>query len=764
MLENASIQLLKDAQFAELSGNLEEAAALYQKYYLDRPFPSQYNPFITHEKKIKSPRLSIIVPCHNSEKYIEQCIDSILHQEFSNFELIIVDDGSSDSSLSLILAKALLDERVIIIKNDLPSGSAGLPRNQALEVAKGELIGFVDSDDWIGPSYFQTLIDTLDVNNADLVISSGFINHSDGVAEERVYPDKWQIKYFNNRISCTHMSSMIWDKVYKRSLLTENNILLGSYPAAVDVPFILKVYFYCAAPAVARTSQYNYRRETENSVTVKFRKGSSCDFELKAFEEVFDWSKKNNIPDSYISFMLLKRLSSFIYTCKLVKINYFNSYFQKCRKILQKTDPQIFEEIFPLAGQNSLKSIYHLFLDGDQRGFVASQRSSDLPFFIGNKKNGQLNIPSTIQILSQPNNTSTRNLIFFPDWSHSNPYQSLFYENMLRNEDYSDFNIIGLGIDQVDSKNLLQLVKQDDIIHIHWLHPFILNDASMQEFAEILKTLKSQKNVLIIWTIHNTVSHECSDRQEELRRRRYIAKHCDRFLVHSNYALDEVENLYGVERDKIYIIPHGKYNIDEEKTIRLINKSKALKRRMRLTLVGDLRAYKNAEWAAEFICKINQDLFMDQFIELRIAGQSISKEQSDYLLQLANSYNFISLNLQRLSDDQLLHEFCEADFIFAPYSNLLTSGICINSISHGRPFIAPKFPSLDELCFDGKSFLYENHDELASMLLKYNDYYHRGLLSLLFDAKRIINETHDLEWSCIFSNLNSNPFLALPSP
>ena len=83
------------------------------------------------------------------------------------------------------------------------------------------------------------------------------------------------------------MSSMIWDKVYKRSLLVENNILLGSYPAAVDVPFILKVYFYCVAPAVAQTSQYNYRRETENSVTVKFRKGCLVILSLRPMKRFF---------------------------------------------------------------------------------------------------------------------------------------------------------------------------------------------------------------------------------------------------------------------------------------------------------------------------------------------------------------------------------------------------------------------------------------------------------------------------------------------
>ena len=761
MSDKAAIRLLKDAQAAELSGNFEQASELYHQYYSKRPFPSQYTPFTPSQKTTKSPRLSIIVPCHNSEKYIEQCIDSILDQEFSDFELIIVDDGSSDNSLSLILAKALLDERIILIKNNLPSGSAGLPRNQALEVAKGELIGFVDSDDWIGPSYFQTLIDTLDINNSDLVISTGFINHDNEGAKERIYPGKWQIKCPNSNIACTHMSSMIWDKVYQRSLLVENKILLGSYPAAVDVPFILKVYFYCVAPSVAETSQYNYRRETENSVTVKFRKGSSCDFELTAYEEVFAWCKNNNIPDSYKSFMLLKRLASFIYTCKLVKINYFSSYFQKCRKILQETDPQVFEEIFPIAGQNGLKETYNLFLDGDQYGFIASQRPSDSCFLIKNKKTGHSSIPNTILTSPHLHRTNARNLIFFPDWSYSNPYQRLFYDNIQKNDEYSGLNIIGIGIEQVDPSNLLKLVRQGDIIHIHWLHPFILNDADTQEFAATLKTLKSQRNALIVWTIHNTVSHECSNRKEELRRRRYIAKYCDRFIVHSNHALGEVETLYGVRRDKIHVISHGKYNINEEKTIRLINSSRLAKRRMRLTLIGELRKYKNAEWAAEFISKINHSLPVDHFIELRLAGKSTSRQQSDYLVHLAKKNNFISLNLQRLSDDQLLQEFCEADFIFAPYTNLLTSGICLNAISHGRPFIAPKFLSLVELNRDGSIILYENQDDLANILLKYNDYYHRGLLSLLFDPKKIINETYDLEWPFIFSNLKNNPFSSL---
>ena len=133
------------------------------------------------------------------------------------------------------------------------------------------------------------------------------------------------------------------------------------------------------------------------------------------------------------------------------------------------------------------------------------------------------------------------------------------------------------------------------------------------------------------------------------------------------------------------LFPHGKYNIDKDKAIRLIKSSKVTKGRMRLTLLGDLREYKNAEWAAEFICNLNRSLPDSHFIELRIAGKSTSNKQSDLLHGLSEKYDFISLKLQRLSDDQLHQEFCDSDFIFVPYSKILTSGICINALSHGRP-------------------------------------------------------------------------------
>ena len=141
--------------------------------------------------------------------------------------------------------------------------------------------------------------------------------------------------------------------------------------------------------------------------------------------------------------------------------------------ILQETDPKVFEEIFPVAGQNSLQPIYNLFLDNNQHDFILSQRPSDSSFLLADKKSGKFNIPNTIFMSPHPQSISTRNLLFFPDWSYSNPYQSLFYENLQKIEEFSDLNIVGIGINQVNNRNLLQLVGQVGLFtSIGFIHSF----------------------------------------------------------------------------------------------------------------------------------------------------------------------------------------------------------------------------------------------------------------------------------------------------
>ena len=112
--------------------------------------------------------ISVIVPVFKVEAYLAKCIESIRCQTYSNFELILVDDGSPDGSPQICDDYAAVDDRIRVIhKNNRGLSSA---RNAGLDIAQGEFICFIDSDDYIKPEYLETLLTLQRKNNADLVI------------------------------------------------------------------------------------------------------------------------------------------------------------------------------------------------------------------------------------------------------------------------------------------------------------------------------------------------------------------------------------------------------------------------------------------------------------------------------------------------------------------------------------------------------------------------------------------------------------------
>ena len=116
------------------------------------------------------PELSIIVPVYKVEKYLPKCVDSILAQTFKDFELILIDDGSPDRCGELCDEYAAKDPRIQVIHQKNQGVSAA--RNAGLELARGEYIGFVDSDDWIEPEMYETMITAAADKGVDVVICS----------------------------------------------------------------------------------------------------------------------------------------------------------------------------------------------------------------------------------------------------------------------------------------------------------------------------------------------------------------------------------------------------------------------------------------------------------------------------------------------------------------------------------------------------------------------------------------------------------------
>lgn len=115
--------------------------------------------------------VSVVTPCHNAQTTVTKTIDSVIKQTFPDWELIVVDDGSTDESAKLIKDSKEKDSRIKYIKIDIPSGSPSLPRNIGIENAKGKYIAFLDADDIWMPDKLQKEIDFLENNGYDLAYS-----------------------------------------------------------------------------------------------------------------------------------------------------------------------------------------------------------------------------------------------------------------------------------------------------------------------------------------------------------------------------------------------------------------------------------------------------------------------------------------------------------------------------------------------------------------------------------------------------------------
>lgn len=165
--------------------------------------------------------ISVIVPIYNVEQYLERCVNSICNQTYKNLEIILVDDESPDNCGKMCDEFALKDSRVKVIhqKNKGLSGA----RNSGIDIAKGEYIGFVDSDDYIDETMYETLYNDIKKFNAKISICNRFYEFEDGKRLLRYKVDN-EIKVYTGKEAIIEMNSFssfdmsAWDKLYHRSV------------------------------------------------------------------------------------------------------------------------------------------------------------------------------------------------------------------------------------------------------------------------------------------------------------------------------------------------------------------------------------------------------------------------------------------------------------------------------------------------------------------------------------------------------------------
>ena len=259
------------------------------------------------KKEVIMSKISVIVPVYNVEKYLRRCIDSILAQTFSDFELILVDDGSPDNCGKICDEYAVKDHRVHVIHKE--NGGVSKARNAALDVATGEYICFCDSDDYLKNDYLETLFNTLVETKSDCVSCNCTL--VDDIGEKEVWT--WNSKeyrlinplekevFIKDVVLKNKIIWAMWGRIFKKKIIEENYIRVCETCEnfAEDLGFFLMYYVHCDnAVHIDYAGYFYYQRD--NSIMSK----TMTDIKLNALNEVsfafFEHIKKLNDDNEII--------------------------------------------------------------------------------------------------------------------------------------------------------------------------------------------------------------------------------------------------------------------------------------------------------------------------------------------------------------------------------------------------------------------------------------------------------------------------------
>ena len=230
------------------------------------------------------PIISIIVPIYNVESYLERCIESILNQSFKEFELILVNDGSTDSCKDICNEYKKRDSRIVVVNKKNEGVSSA--RNLGLDLAKGEYIGFIDPDDFINKDMYKILFDTIQANNSDMVICDYYKVNEDDINKFRNLKcncENIKIKNLNNLESIDNLFLtgekfiFAWNKLYKRDLFSDLRYEQGRIYE--DEYLAHRILYKCKKVSVIEVKMYYYVQ----------RKGSivNSPFTVRKFDKVY---------------------------------------------------------------------------------------------------------------------------------------------------------------------------------------------------------------------------------------------------------------------------------------------------------------------------------------------------------------------------------------------------------------------------------------------------------------------------------------------
>lgn len=286
--------------------------------------------------------VSVIVPVYNTAQYLARCIDSILCQSFTDFELLLVDDGSTDGSGAICDAYAEKESRIRVFHKE--NGGASSARNLGLDNARGEWITFVDSDDFVEKDYFPTVLDkTIDLLALNMRFANGEVREW-YESNEFFQADYCQFMAENIQ---AHTFRTVCSLVFKRQILENENIRFDTkFKLGEDTLFVMNYYQFAKSLQIMGDSCYVYDRQEawENKYCLTWREANDY---LDAFMDRYD-----ALP--FESMALLGFMFNFVYS-KIKKEELPNSW----KWALAKPVLRYKEKMLPIK-EEMYRAKYHL--------------------------------------------------------------------------------------------------------------------------------------------------------------------------------------------------------------------------------------------------------------------------------------------------------------------------------------------------------------------------------------------------------------------
>lgn len=254
---------------------------------------------------MRKPKISVIIPIYNTAKYLRKCIESVINQTYDNLEIILVDDGSTDGSSTIVDEYGAKDSRIIAIHKE--NGGVSAARNDGLKKATGEYIGFVDGDDWIEPDMYQRMQETLGIQAADMIIC-GYFKDTDEKSvrvtnEEPVmnaFDAEQLLRYVFYRDSYRAVAAYPWNKLFRKDLI-QQSFFDSAYRIGEDVLWFTEVMLEAKQALYIERPLYHYiQRDTSLFHSNDARRRTDS---IRAYQQVIQLLEEHKIAEDIITYV-----------------------------------------------------------------------------------------------------------------------------------------------------------------------------------------------------------------------------------------------------------------------------------------------------------------------------------------------------------------------------------------------------------------------------------------------------------------------------